>query len=77
MGKFINHTKATEYLDGIQDPIVRALIENAYGRIYVEKLPLPDGDFDLLFLYRVLEGLLRDKERLARWLTEPLDLDSV
>lgn len=77
MAKFINHHKAKEYLDQIEDPIVRALIENAYGRIFVENLPMPEGEFDLLFLYRILEGMLRDKKRLARALTEPFDGEAV
>jgi len=29
MGKLINHQKATDYLNGISDPIVQSLIEYA------------------------------------------------
>jgi hypothetical protein len=72
MGKLINHHSAKEYLDQINDPIVRALIEHAYSQIVLENLPEPVADFDLLFLYRVLECLLRDRKALARALTGEL-----
>jgi hypothetical protein len=70
MGKLINHDKAIEYLDSIADPIVRSLIEYGYGKIFVEDLTKGlEGDFDLLFFFRTLEALLRDRERLAEALT--------
>ncbi len=66
MGKLINHHKAKAFLDTISDPIVRSLIEYAYGKIFMEDLNDGlEGDFDLLFLYKILEALLRDRERLA------------
>ncbi len=67
MSKLINHDKAIEYLGKLPDPIVQALIQYAYGKIFVEDL-LTDlqGDFDLLFFFKSLEALLRDRERLAK-----------
>ena len=70
MGKLINHDKAIEYLDSIADPIVRSLIEYGYGKIFVEDLIKGlEGDFDLLFYFKTLEALLRDRVRLAEALT--------
>jgi hypothetical protein len=73
MGKLINQHKAKEYLDSIPDPIVQALIQQAHGNIFAENL-LDDleGDFDLLFFYKTLAALLRDRERLAKALTGEL-----
>jgi hypothetical protein len=70
MGKLINHDRAIQYLDGIGDPIVQSLVQHAYGQIFVEGL-IDDleGDFDLLFFFKALEALLRDRERLAKALT--------
>lgn len=69
MGQLTNHHEAKKYLDQIEDPIVRALIEHAYSQIFLESLPAPQGDFDVLFMYRILEAFLRDREQLSRALT--------
>lgn len=67
MGKLINHDKAIQYVDGIADPIVQSLIQYAYGKIFMEDLLVElEGDFDLLFFFKALESLLRDRERLAK-----------
>jgi hypothetical protein len=69
MGKLINHDKAIEYLDSIPDSTVQSLIQYAHGQIYMEDLIANlEGDFDLLFFFKSLEALLRDRERLARTL---------
>jgi hypothetical protein len=66
MGKLINHDKAMEYLDSIADPIVQSLIQYGYGKIFMDDLIRGlEGDFDLLFFFKTLEVLLRDRERLA------------
>lgn len=67
MGKLINHDRAVQYLDSIADPIVQSLIQYAYGKIFMEDL-IDDleGDFDLLFFFKTLEALLRDRERLTK-----------
>lgn len=67
MGKLTNHDKAIQYLDQIADPVVQSLIQYAYGKIFMEDLIEDlEGDFDLLFYFRTLEALLRDREQLAR-----------
>lgn len=69
MGKLINHDRAVEYLDGIDDPIVQSLIQYAYGKIFMENLIADlEGDFDLLFFFKTLAATLRDRERLAKTL---------
>lgn len=73
MGKLINHQKAKEFLDHLEDPIVRALIQDAYAKIFSEGLAAPEGEFDLLFFYRVLAAFLHDREGLARALRDELD----
>lgn len=67
MSKLINHDKAIQYLDSIADPIVQSLIQYAYGKIFLEDL-IDDleGDFDLLFFFKTIEALLRDREQLAK-----------
>lgn len=67
MGKLINHDKAILYLDGIADPVVQSLIQYTYGKIFMEDLTDDlEGDFDLLFFFKALEALLRDREQLAK-----------
>jgi hypothetical protein len=73
MGKLINHQKAKEFLDHLDDPIVRALIEDAYGRIFSEDIRDFDGEFDLLFFYQIMAAFLRDREGLSRALRGELD----
>lgn len=67
MGKLINHDKAIQYLDSIADPVVQSLIQYAYGTIFMEDLIADlEGDFDLLFFFKTLEALLRDRAQLAK-----------
>jgi hypothetical protein len=68
MGKLINHREAVAYLATIGDPIVQALIEHAYSQIFVGTKEF-EGEFDLLFFFKIMEGFLHDRERLARALT--------
>lgn len=70
MGKLINHDKADEFFKKIEDPIVRGAIEWSYGKIFLDNIPSPEGDFDLLFFYRILEATLRDRKIFANFLLE-------
>ena len=67
MAKLINHHKAIRYLDSIADPIVQSLIQYGYGKIFMEAL-IDDleGDFDLLFFFKTLEAVFRDRAQLAK-----------
>jgi hypothetical protein len=69
MGKLINHDKAKAYLDSIDDPVVQALIQHAYSQIFVGKSMEFEGDFDLLFFFKILGRFLHDRDRLAQALT--------
>ncbi len=69
MARLINHDKAKEFWDTISDPIVQALIQYAHCLIFT-KVPYDfEGEFDLLYFYKILEAFLRDRERLAKALT--------
>jgi hypothetical protein len=73
MGKLINHQKAKEFLDHLDDPIVQALIQEAYAKIFSEGITNFEGEFDLLFFYRILAAFLQDREGLARALRGELE----
>jgi hypothetical protein len=68
MGKLVNHEKAKAYLDTISDPIVQTLIQHAHSLLCTGPSTDFEGEFDLLFYYRLLESLLGDRERLAKLL---------
>lgn len=69
MGKLIRHEEAKAYWDTIADPIVQALIQHAYSQIFVGTPIEFEGEFDLLFFFKIMESFLRDRERLAMALT--------
>jgi hypothetical protein len=73
MGKLINHQKAKAYLDSIGDPIIQALMEHAYSQIFVGTPTDFEGEFDLLFFFKILEAFLHDRQRLAQALTGAMD----
>ena len=73
MGKLINHQKAKEFLDHLDDPIIQALIQDAYAKIFSAGIADFEGEFDLLFFYQILAAFLNDRERLARALRGELE----
>ena len=64
-GKVFNHEAAHIFLQTVRDPIVKTLINNAYQTMCISEAA-PEGEFDLLYFYRILEGFMRDREDLAR-----------
>jgi hypothetical protein len=66
MGKLINHKKAKEFIDQLDDPIIQALIQDAYAKIFSEGIGDFEGEFDLLFFDQILAAFLSDREGLAR-----------
>lgn len=66
MGKLINHHQAKEFLDHLGDPVVQALIQDAYAKMFSEGMTDFEGDFDLLFFFKVLAAFLHDREGLAK-----------
>jgi hypothetical protein len=73
MGKLIKHQEAKEFLDRIDDPIIQALIQDAYAKIFSVGVADFDGEFDLLFFYQILVAFLRDRKGLARALEGKLE----
>jgi hypothetical protein len=73
MGRLINHEKAKAFLDHLDDPIIQALIEDAYAKIFTEHIGEFQGEFDLLFFYKVLAAFMRDREGLAKALQGQLE----
>jgi hypothetical protein len=73
MGKLVNQQKAKEFLDRLDDPVVRALIQDAYAKIFSEGVGDFEGEFDLLFLFRILAAFLQDREALAQALRGELE----
>ena len=65
MGKFIKHDEASKFLNSIQDDIVRSLIISAYQTHLLSNTEV-DGEFDLLYFFRILEEFLRDREKIAK-----------
>ena len=72
MGKFINHEAASDYLNQIDDSIVRGLIRSSYDTILMSTASV-DGEFDLLYFFRIMEEFLRNRERLAKALLGELE----
>jgi hypothetical protein len=73
MGKLINHHKAKEFLEHLEDPVIRALIQDAYAKIFSDGIGEFEGEFDLLFFYQILAAFLHDREGLARALRGDLE----
>lgn len=65
MGKHINHEAASAFLNRIDDPIVKSLVRYSYQTLCLSHA-VPDGEFDLLYFFRIMEEFLRDSEELAK-----------
>jgi hypothetical protein len=64
LGKLINHEAASEFLNGIQDPIVQRLVRYSYQTICLSDAEV-EGEFDLLYFFIIMEEFLRDRKSLA------------
>ncbi|MFO0980105.1 MAG: hypothetical protein U0996_27155 [Planctomycetaceae bacterium] len=67
MGKFINEQEASDFLKTIEDPIVAGLVGYIYQRMLMSTHQV-NGNMDLLYIFRILEEVLRDKEYFAQLL---------
>ncbi len=65
LGAFINHKLASEFLNEIEDPIIQSLLRSSYQTLCMSDASV-DGDFDLLYFFRIMEEFLRDRKKLAR-----------
>lgn len=63
--KLLNNEAASAFLNDIHDPIVKSLVRYAYQTICMSDF-VPEGEFDLLYFFRIMEEYLRDREALAR-----------
>jgi hypothetical protein len=65
LGIFINHEAASEFLNNIQGPLVQSLVRASYRTILLTDAVV-EGEFDLLYFFRIMEEFLRDREKLAK-----------
>jgi hypothetical protein len=75
LGKFINHEEASRFLNSIQDPIVQSLVRSVYQTHLLSNAEV-DGEFDLLYFFRIMEEFLRDREKLAKSLRGEFDQET-
>jgi hypothetical protein len=64
---YTNCEAASDFIENVEDPIVRSLLHNSYAVMLMSGFH-PEGEFDLLHFFRVLEAFLHERERLSRWL---------
>jgi hypothetical protein len=65
MGKFINHEPASAFLNSLEDPIVQSMVRYAYQTILMSDA-IVEGEFDLLYFFRVMEEFLHDREAVGK-----------
>jgi hypothetical protein len=65
LGKLINHEAASTFLNSIDDPVVKSLLRYAYQTVCMSDAA-PEGEFDLLYFFRIMEEFLRDREGVAK-----------
>ena len=69
-GKLLRTDEALRYIDQIQDPVTKTLVNMAFvhlvNRSHLEKRALPEGDFDTLFFVSTLAGFFAEQEVIAR-----------
>ena len=65
MEKLTNHEAASAFLNTIEDPIVKNLVRHSYQTICISDA-VPEGQFDLLYFFRIMQEFLRDHEGLAK-----------
>ncbi len=65
MGDLTNHEKAAAFLDQIGDPIVKNLLQYLYQRLWLSDA-VPEGDFDLLYFFQIMEEVMQDREGLIK-----------
>ena len=64
--------KASSYIEEIQDPVTKALVNMAFvhivKKVHLEKKDLPSRDLDMLFLVKSLKEFFSEHEVIARTL---------
>lgn len=71
-GKLLNCDEATRFIEQIEDPITKNLVNMAFvhfiKKVHLEKKDAPKSDLDLLFLVSSLKDFFAEHEVLARTL---------
>ena len=63
--QFVNVAEAMDYINSCPDPVVRDILWTAYSTLIFEMGPTEiTGQFDVLFLMRLVSQLFKDRERL-------------
>jgi hypothetical protein len=71
-GKLLNCDEAIRYIERIEDPVTKSLVNMAFvhlvKKVQLEKDDLPESDFDMLFLVTSLRDFFAEHDVLARTL---------
>ncbi len=71
-GTLLNCDEATRFIEQIQDPVTRNLVNMAFvhlvKRVHLEKRDRPAADLDMLFVVTSLKELFTEHEVIARTL---------
>lgn len=68
--QFANVEEAKDYINSCLDPVDREVLWTAYSTLIFHMGPSKiAGQFDVLFLMRILSEMLKDRERLLRVLS--------
>jgi hypothetical protein len=71
-GKLLNCDEAARFIEGIQDPVTKNLVNMAFvhlvKKVHLEKRDLPATDLDMLFLVSSLKDFFAEHDVLARTL---------
>ena len=72
---FANEVQAGEFIDSVSDPVVRNLLKLVASQLVLYHLQAnrPDGQFDLLYCYRLLNDAFSSKPAFERALTGDSD----
>ncbi len=65
MWSFRNRHEASAYADQIADPVTKALVKYSYEQICLST-DHPEGDFDLLYFFKIIHAFVKDRERMAK-----------
>jgi hypothetical protein len=71
-GTLQNCDEALRFIEQIQDPVTRSLVNMAFvhivKKVYLEKRDLPQSDLDMLFVVKALKEYFDEHQVIARTL---------
>jgi hypothetical protein len=66
-GPYLNVEPAKDFANACSDPVVREVLWTAYGVLVFNMTGTPlEGKFDVLFSFKALVEMLKDRDRLSR-----------